>query len=366
MPLIDDPSVGQSLLTPRGYVPLAGSDEETKPDKPPVEKPAASFIDTIAPNPSDAVADIVAGTAGVIPSLLLNNPTGEAALRQNNTIVSAMARLQDTYGVSNDLVDPNYSPWLDVAGTPYEQYWRSTFASSNNHQYTEALKRSIDRQEKDKRTVDASGFYGTVSGIAAGAIDPTMLLPVGGEVNLVGKGVWSVGRGVVAGARAGAIGTTAYELALQGSQDTRPLSQSLINVGTGTILGAVIGGSIAGALTRTQRVASEAGLEHIANMNVPGSVGAAAPEHFTLDDMTINGKIAENIAAGTAFSPNLRGNFRESPLARQTYQEIATNVLRQNMHEAGESLGPSVETNINVSLGETLGSSTGKASGYLC
>jgi hypothetical protein len=74
-------------------------------------------------------------------------------------------------------------------------------------------------------------------------------------------------------------------------------------------------------------VASEAGLEALQGPKgaVPESAGAAATHKFTLDDMTIEWKVAKQIAAGTAFSPNLRGNFRESPLARQTYQELATN-----------------------------------------
>ncbi len=354
MPLIDDPSVTGSLMVPRGYTPLVGSDEEVKPVKP--VEPAAILppINNWAPTIADKI------TSAIDPFFALgqaaeHNPTMSAAFRDSNTVGSAITRYNEVGGVSNDLTDPKYSPWEDVAGTKYEQYWKGTFSQSNNKGYTEALKRSIDRQEADKRTLDASGWTGTIAGIVAGTVDPTLLLPVGGEVELAGKGIWTVGRGALAGARAGAIGTAAYETALQGSQDIRTKEESFANIGTGVVLGAVLGGAISGALSRTQRVASEEGLERIAEMPVPGSVGAAAPQKMSLDDLSINGKITENLAAGTAFSPNLRGNFRESPLARQTYQEIATNTLRQNMHEEGLSLGPSVETNINVALGETIG-----------
>lgn len=364
MPLIDDPSVGQSLLTPRGFIPLPGSDEATVPIKPPeepkpepVQPPPPLSLETIAPIALDSIMSIAESVVrpGSFGNLLFGNETGQAALRESNTIVSAIARAQETHGVSNELVDPNYSPWEDVAGTKYEKYWKNVFVESNNRQFTEALKRSIDRQENDRRTVAAGGLQGTIAGIVAGTIDPTILIPVGGEIRLAQKGIWTLARGVGQGARAGAVGATAYELGLQASQDIRSVQESAINIGTGTVLGAVLGGVVAGALTRTQRVASEAGLEKIAEMPVPGSAGAAATQKMSLDDLTIYNKITENLAAGTAFSPNLRGNFRESPLARQTYQEIATNVLRQNMHGAGQSLGASVETNINVSLGETLG-----------
>lgn len=343
MPLIDDPQ--QSLLTFRGAVPL-GSDEETNPTPPPKpeENLAPSFGDQIK-----TIRDLIINPLG--------NPVTVSALRSDNPISSAITKFQDMAGVSNDLLDPNYSPWQDVAGTKYEQYWKNTFAYSNNPQYTQALKRSIDRQENDRRTVDAGGAAGVISGIVAGTIDPTMLLPVGGEVKLVGKGVWTISKAALAGARAGGVGTALYEGALQSSQDIRSKEESFINIGSGIVLGAVLGGTLAGLLSPVQRVASERGLEEIANMPVPNSVGAAAAHSFTLDDMAINGTVTANIAKKTAFSPNLRGNFREAPLARQTYQELATNTLRQAMHEADVplSLGPSVETNINVSLGETLG-----------
>jgi hypothetical protein len=339
VPLINDPNANVSLLTPRGYFNLPGADEETKPEKPRAPDP-------IAPSIGDSIHGFVRN---------FSDQSLEANFRVNNTVASAIARMQETAGVSNELTDPSYSPWEDVKGTPYEQYWKNTFAYSNNPKYTAALKSSIDRQENDRRTVDAGGAGGTIAGIIAGTIDPTILLPVGGEISLVGKGVWNVGRGALAGARAGAIGTAGYEAALHASQETRTVEESLVNISTGVVLGSVLGGTIAGALSRTQRVGSEAALEKLYNEPVPGFVGAAAAQKMSLDDLTINGKITENIAAGTAFSPNLRGNFRESPLARQTYQEVATNTLLQNMHLEGLSLGPSVETNINVSLGETLG-----------
>lgn len=353
MPLIDDPSVTQPLLTPRGYIPLAGSDEEINPAQPlPEPKPVDNSktleqIRSYSNNPLLAPSGIIGAFFGT--------DLGQAALRENNTIASGIARITETFGVSNDLTDPNYSPWEDVAGTPYEKYWKDTFVHSNNRAYTEALKRTIDRQEEDRRTVAAGGTLGAVAGMVAGTIDPTLLLPVGGEITLASKGVWNIARGALAGARAGGLGATAYELGLHASQETRTLEESALNIGTGVVLGAVLGGTIASALSRTQRVASEEALERIANMPVPDSLGAAASHKFSIDDLTINGKITNNIAAATAFSPNLRGNFRESPLARQTYQEVATNVLRQGMHEVGLSLGPSVETNINVALGETIG-----------
>src|SRR6266496_3402725 len=98
MPLIDDPSVGQSLLTPRGYFPLPGSDEETHPAVPvqSSDPPAPGLLDRVL---SIDPAQWFFGQ---------NAPVLESALRTDNTLGSAIAKFQDMHGVSNELVDPNY------------------------------------------------------------------------------------------------------------------------------------------------------------------------------------------------------------------------------------------------------------------
>lgn len=356
MPLTPDPSVGASIFTPRGYIPLPGSEEETKPT-PETVVPELKAPDW-APSPLEKALSSFVGVTNPLAGLgtyISTSPTVQAAFRENNSVVSGVARIQDTFGVSNELVDPSYSPWKEVAGTVYEPYWKNTFAYSNNPQYTAALKKSIDRQLEDRKTIEASGWGGTVAGILAGGLDPTLLIPGGGELALTGKGIWTVARGARVTAQAAAVGTTAQEIALQASQETRTPEESLLNVGSSVVLGAVLGGTIAGALSRTQRIASIDGLEAIANQPVPGSVGAAAPARMSLDELTISGGLTNKLAAGTAFSPNLRGHFRESPLARQTYSEVSTSMLRTNGHLAGITPGESIEDHIAVSLGETYG-----------
>lgn len=320
MALAPQSSVVPDLLSPIGAVPLP----EDQPDDP------------SAPSP------------GVWSTI-------KSAFRTENMIGSAI--VSETRGLDNS-VEQGYSPWQDIVGTKYEDHWKS-FTRSNNRQYSEALKRQIDREEDDRRTISAAGTLGVVSAMAAGVLDPTILIPVGGEVAAAGKAggaAWKVGRGAAAGARAAAIGTTAQELALQGTQETRTAQESAFAIGGSIVLGGLLGGAV-GALSRPQQIAAQEALQRIHEMPLPkpGSAGAAATERLGVEDLTVAGGAAERVAGATkGISPNLRANFRESPAARQFSQELAENTLYQTMHGEGRSLGAAVETEARVSFNRRL------------
>ena len=266
-----------------------------------------------------------------------------AAFRTENTVGSWINREINGWGISNE-VDAAYSPWDDIKGTPYEEHW-SSFANSNNPRYTQFLKTQIDSENEDRRTLAAGGWGGTATGIIAGVIDPTLLIPVGGEVALAGKGVWKLGRGALAGARAGGIGVAVQEGLLQSTQETRTAEESAIAIGGGIVLGGILGGGAAALLSRPEQLAAQGALEAIHTMPRPGSMGAAAVERATLEDLTVAGGAARNLAAATRqISPNLRANFRASPAARQFSQELAENTVYQSMHGEGRTLGAAVET----------------------
>lgn len=320
MALAPQASVLPDLMAPIGAIPLP----EEEPDR--KDAPSPGVWDTI-----------------------------KSAFRTENMIGSAIS--SETNGVNN-AVEQGYNPWNDIVGTKYEDHWKS-FTRSNNRQYTEALKRQIDREEDDRRTMAAAGTLGTVSAIAAGILDPTILIPVGGEVAAAGKAggsVWKVGRGAAASARAAAVGTTAQEIALQSTQETRTLEESGLAIGGSIVLGGLLGGAV-GALSRPQQIAAQDALRRIQEMPLPtpGSAGAAAVERLGVEDLTVAGGAAERVAGATrALSPNLRANFRESPAARQFSQELAENTLYQTMHGEGRSLGAAVETEARVAFNSRL------------
>jgi hypothetical protein len=266
-----------------------------------------------------------------------------AAFRTENTVGSLLAREFSGAGISNE-VDPSYSPWNDIKGTAYEEHWDS-FANSNNSRYTQFLKTQIDREAEDRRTLAAGGWGGTVTGMIAGIIDPTLLIPVGGEVALAGKATWRLGRGALAGARAGGIGTAIQEGLLQSTQETRTAEDTAFAIGGGIVLGGLLGGGAAALLSRPEQIAAQDAIERLHQAPMAGDAGAMAVRRATVGDLTVAGRIAARVAEVTKMiSPNLRANFREAPSARQFSQELAENTLYQTMHDEGRTLGAAVET----------------------
>lgn len=320
MPLRPEAAVLPDLLSPLGAVPIP----EDQPDD--MSAPAPGMWDTL-----------------------------KSAFRTENIVGSYIA--PETNGVSNG-VEQDYNPWQDIVGTKYEAYWDS-FVRSNNRQFSEALKRKIDREEDDRRTIEASGGFGVLSAMAAGVLDPTLLIPVGGTFAAAGKAggaVWRAGRGARVGATAGAVGTAAQEAGLQATQETRTAGESGIAIGGSIVIGALLGGAV-GALSRPQQIAAQDALRRIQDMPlpIPASAGAAAVTRLGVEDLTVAGGAAERVAGATkAISPNLRANFRESLAARQFSQELTENTLYQTMHGEGRTLGAAVETEARVSFNRRL------------
>lgn len=285
---------------------------------------------------------------GVLPDPTEVNESSDstvlgAAFRQSNLVGSTITKWHFTGGLNNEL-DPNYSAWDEIKNSPYEQYW-DKFAVSNNSRYTAALKSQIDRENNDRRTLDASGWAGTLANLGASVVDPTIFIPVGGEI---AKGIEGyrvlragIGTGLATGAAVGA-----QELGLQLTQETRPLEESAQNIGFGVILGGLIGSGAAALLSRAERKLAQKGFDTILDQTTqPVSAGAAAREpSLGLENLTIAGTAARGLAeASEKLSPNLRLNSSPSGVARQLGQELGEASVYQTGHEAGITVGPSVE-----------------------
>ena len=109
----------------------------------------------------------------------------------------------------------------------------------------------LKREQKDLEFIDRGGALGMISMVAFGIFDPFMLVPCAGAVaklrtvKRLAKLSPTLGGGVVA-LQAGFIGSTASELALQASQDTRTLGESALNIALGTVLSGLLGAAAAG------------------------------------------------------------------------------------------------------------------------
>jgi hypothetical protein len=138
--------------------------------------------------------------------------------RQGNSVASLLA--DRTFTAANDF-DPDYDPWQDIRGTRYERHW-SSFVDVNNSRRAALVRQQIDQEEDDRRTLAAGGWSGTFASVAAGFLDPTILLPAGGAVRAA-RGGFSVARSALMTGTAVGAGTAVQEALLQTSQETREL-----------------------------------------------------------------------------------------------------------------------------------------------
>lgn len=157
--------------------------------------------------------------------------------------------------------DPGYDVFQDPAfkGTLYQQQHDRAFWSSGSAAETQAIIARIDREEEDRRVLEAAGVPGLALQVLAGALSPTMLLPGGAMVR--GARGLSVSRSALSVALAGGAAVAAQEGLLQATQETRSLAESGMNIASGVILGGLLGAGAAGLLGRAERRATERALD---------------------------------------------------------------------------------------------------------
>lgn len=272
-----------------------------------------------------------------------------AAFRQGNLVGSYFSS-PETY-VSND-PEPGFNPWDSIKGTKYEPQW-SSFVDVRNNARADAVKRQIDMEGEDRRTLQAAPWYESVPAqLVAGTLDLPTLVPGGAFVRGV-RGGYSVSRSALSVGLAAGGATLAQEGGLHALQETRPISESAVNVGASVLLGGLIGAGGAKLLNRAEWSQAVADLDRglspkpvpVPEANAPQAGGAAANAPVSLESNTVAGRTAGVIADSTAqLNPALRA--LTSPSA--AYRDIATNLfensvyLKKNM-EGGAS-APAVET----------------------
>lgn len=302
---------------------------------------------------------------------IASRSTVAAAFRQDNTIASFLSR-KDT-GVDND-DDGQFDPVAYIRDNKLEGY-ENSFMGVLNGRRADAVKAQIDMERRDRETLGASGWAGTLAQIAAGVFDAPTLIP--GSVAVRGaKGGWSVGRSMLmAGASAGAT-QVATEGFLQATQQTRTGAESLVNIGAAAVLGSLLGGGVAAVLGKNERIAASKALENISDIQSgakpnefvpaqvladrsPAGAGADVAEGaFYVDPIqkarTREELAVEGAAAGAAvkatswFNPVLRATQRYAASARQVGNVLYENTIYRAMHSAGDTTGVSVEAAIRT------------------
>ncbi|TAL43849.1 MAG: hypothetical protein EPN91_05690 [Salinibacterium sp.] len=289
------------------------------------------------------------------------------AFRQTNTVVSAIQYLRNS-GEYEPV--PSYNPIDDIKGWRDQKYLADhamKFVGSQSPADTYAIKDQIDTEEEDRRLLASSGKIGFVATAVAGALDPTMLLPGGVGIDAA-KGGLTFTKAAVATGKAGLLATTAQEVLLHGTQQTRTFEESALNVASGTLLSALIGGGATAFLSPTERAAVEAKLSaDRADMNAhagnpptgempvappssgvayPVAAGAAASDTRKLElvDFGLN-QIPGVSRLVEKTSPMQRVFGADSPTARRTGADLAETSLlfKENLEGGVTTAGPALD-----------------------
>lgn len=282
-----------------------------------------------------------------------------AAARQNNIVVSGMSNVEErmsTDAGTGPYMDPNWDTWKNIQGTKYEDHWQS-FTGIFNKQDFAARAAQIDMEDQDRATLAQGGWGAALASVAAGIADPTVLIPVAGQVNKARTAGNVIRSAALVGASA-AGATAVQEVGLHASQQTRTLEESAWSVGSSALLGGFLGGAI-GLLTPAERAASEAALDQVRGIGPAKPVGAGADvvQTATRDELTVSGRAGGAVANATSFlTPTQRLNVSPSASARQFGQQLVENTMYQRLHDEGGSLGAAAETNMRVAMNGRMAS----------
>lgn len=204
-------------------------------------------IITVPDNPG------VRGTLGETPSTEIAPSPWGPAFRQANTVVSALYALNNSGPFATD---PNFDKWayLSKDGPKYLADHSGKFVGASSQAEVDSIKGRIDQENADRRALEANGAAGHIVMMLAGMADPTIALPVGNVVKAAKEG-YSLTRSAISIGAAGAAQAAVQESILQATQETRPLAESAMGIGSATLLSAIIGAGAAKMLSRAEHAA---------------------------------------------------------------------------------------------------------------
>lgn len=268
-----------------------------------------------------------------------------AAFAEQNTIGSML-----THGLDFD--NPMTPSETELAGfDPFDGDYLSgledfsdSFIGVETREKGDTIKARIQMRLENRETLAAAGAPGVIAQIAAGVLDPVflpfMFTPAGaasrvGQVSRMGNAIRMGGQGLA--------GAGASELILQATQETRPVSETALNVA-----GSVLVGGILGAASRTlnRKPFEDLGalVESEFAETLPGqSVGAAAVKGTTIPEETLV-SAAGLEKAGKRITPMMRLVQNSSLRARQIVQDLARDPFFRNKNADGIPNAQAVET----------------------
>lgn len=275
--------------------------------------------------------------------------TLSAAFRQENVIASAIDAVRPGFVTEED-----HNPLDIIKDTQYEANYLDNFIGSRSEAETKSIMSRIDREEKDRETLASAGGWGMAAAAFAGIADPTVLLPMGPVIKSARGGAAALKTAASTAAMTGGI-VAAQEGALQSTQELRTFEESALAIGTGTLLGGILGGAISG-LSKAEVATLTAKLDDVrsglreSTFQPVSEVGAAR----SVDRGTgeLEGALGAEKAL-SSFSPVTRLQTSVFDEARNIGRDLgdAGLSLRENRSGIPTSDGGTVETRVKMWLG---------------
>jgi hypothetical protein len=180
-----------------------------------------------------------------------------SAFRQGSFIGSSSARKD--WGANLEPPEPGFNPWDAIKGTKYEPHWQS-FTDIRSTAGADDRKRQIDMEDEDRKILAAAPWYKSLpANLIGGGADITSLLPGAVFLRSAG-GAISIARTAAATGIAAGVGAAAQETGLQATQQTRPASESAMNIGASVFLSGSLGAGGAKLVSRAEWSRAVAGL----------------------------------------------------------------------------------------------------------
>jgi hypothetical protein len=265
-----------------------------------------------------------------------------AAFRLENPVVNAyMSLLRPQFDA-----DPNFDLERRLNETPDFQIDPDAFLGVESDAEFDYTIERIRREEQDRRILEANGAGGIAQAMIAGVLSPTVLLPGGSVVRSVRAGT-QLTRTALSGGAWALAGATIDEGILYTTQETRTGSEVLLGIGTGAVLGGLIGGA-AGLLTpravRSFEVnMATGGSERAIQSYMGGSLSAARTPEEALLEESAGGVLSTGLNSVNDFlSPvarNLNQTFSRTLSAMQAKINTGGMYLRGNVDGVASNTG---------------------------
>lgn len=234
---------------------------------------------------------------------------------------------------------PGYDPFEDganVALIDEDPALARAFSNASTPQEAWRIRQSIAQERRDDETMSNAGAGGVAAMFALGAVDPVNMLPFGAAARAYKSGR-AIG-GLLEGATAGLLSSVASESILQGTQDTRPTEESLVNIAAATVLSGALGGGVgllqgrdaAGLAESFKRDLMDARGDFDPREGGGGAGGAQRTERTTLSQETpVEAFGAEKLGANRSPAGNPLQRLLASPSVevRRMVQKLAENPL---------------------------------------